>query len=252
LLARVATLDFSIVTCALCTTLSLDAWPALTLYLTATHVSFCISRAHLRPTPAWAGAWNEVFAPDISATLDSFIVTQDLSRTRLVFWFLEKLPRKSSTFDAIVERFSTIAPAGVIEFRQADLTELASATCVAHTPELWTTRGSIPLQTKSDVFRLLVLHKHSGIWIDTDTILLRDVTPVWEYGGEFGGKFAMTLKYNNAFLGLRKNSSLSTALLGLICQHPQSSGRWQEYCAVVGAPCHLGKVHLSLPATSKI
>ena len=46
-------------------------------------------------------------------------------------------------------------------------------------------------------------------------------------------------RYNNAFLALRKNSSLSVALLGLICQYPQSNGRWPEYCGVVGSPCHL-------------
>ena len=148
---------------------------------------------------AWAGKWNEVFAGDIAATLDSFVVTQNLSNTQLLFWFLERPPRGSPTFDALETRFERLAP-GAIEFREANITELASGTCVASTPELWTTRGSIPLQTKSDVFRLLVLHKYGGIWIDTDTILLRDVTAVWEYGGEFGGKFAMTLKYDAPYV----------------------------------------------------
>jgi hypothetical protein len=35
------------------------------------------------------------------------------------------------------------------------------------------------------------------VWIDTDTVLLRDIVPVVEYAGEFGGRFAMTQKNNN-------------------------------------------------------
>lgn len=145
---------------------------------------------------AWAGRWNDVFAPDIGATLDSFVITQDLARTKLIFWFLEPPPATSETYRALVNRFNRSDFS--IQFRQANIDELAKNTCVQRTPRVWKTPGNIPLQTKSDVFRLVVLHKYGGIWIDTDTILLRDVTPIWEWGGEFGGKFAMTLKYNNA------------------------------------------------------
>mmetsp|Transcript_20387 Transcript_20387/g.52972 ORF Transcript_20387/g.52972 Transcript_20387/m.52972 type:complete len:701 (-) Transcript_20387:1072-3174(-) len=189
---------------------------------------------------AWAGRWNDAFAGDIAATLDSFVVTQDLSRTQLIFWFLEPFPTASASFTALTDRFSgtDTLGRGAVEFRRADLDALARGTCVEHTPRLWRTFGSIPLQTKSDVFRMVVLHQHGGIWIDTDTILLRDVAPIWEWGGEFGGKFAMTLKYNNAFLGLRQNSTLSRELLGLICRFPKIDGRRAEYCAEVGEPCH--------------
>eukprot|EP00041_Stephanoeca_diplocostata_P013180 m.229581 g.229581 ORF g.229581 m.229581 type:complete len:283 (-) comp19250_c1_seq80:4223-5071(-) len=99
-------------------------------------------------------------------------------------------------------------------------------------------RGRIPLQTKSDVFRLLVLHKFGGVWVDTDTIFLRGIRPVVEWGGEFGGKFAMTLKYNNAFLSLRQNSTLSKALLEFVCQYPKDHRTTETYCKAVGNPCH--------------
>eukprot|EP00038_Savillea_parva_P013974 m.9738 g.9738 ORF g.9738 m.9738 type:complete len:477 (+) comp2670_c0_seq2:2-1432(+) len=48
----------------------------------------------------------------------------------------------------------------------------------------------------------------------------------------------MTLKYNNAFLGIRRNSTLSRELLELICRFPKADHRRNEYCAEVGDPCH--------------
>ena len=58
---------------------------------------------------------------------------------------------------------------------------------------------------------------------DTDAILLRipNILPVVEWGGEFGGRFAMTQKYNNAFLAIRRMSPLSGALLDLACKWPR-------------------------------
>jgi WD repeat and SOF domain-containing protein 1 len=56
---------------------------------------------------------------------------------------------------------------------------------------MWNPPGQIQPQTKSDLLRLLLLHKFGGVWVDTDTILLRDLRPIVEYVGEFGGKFSM-------------------------------------------------------------
>ena len=37
---------------------------------------------------AWVGPWLPEFGRDIEALIDSFLVTQDLARSKLVFWFL--------------------------------------------------------------------------------------------------------------------------------------------------------------------
>ena len=98
--------------------------------------------------------------------------------------------------------------------------------------------NKIPLQSKSDLLRLLLLWKYGGAWIDTDTVLLRDIHPVIAWaGGDVGAKFAMTQKYNNAFLALRKRSKVATAMLELACKYPRGAD-FGGYCTVVGLPCH--------------
>lgn len=56
-------------------------------------------------------------------------------------------------------------------------------------------------------------------------------------GGDVGGKFAMTQKYNNAFLMLSKKSKVATAMLELACKYPRGEN-FGGYCTAVGLPCH--------------
>lgn len=70
-------------------------------------------------------------------------------------------------------------------------------------PEMWEPPGEIQPQTKSDLLRITLLYHFGGIWIDTDTLLLRNIRPFFEFTGEFGGKFAMNTKFNNAMASLR-------------------------------------------------
>ena len=62
-------------------------------------------------------------------------------------------------------------------------------------------------------------------------VLLRDLRPAIEFFGEFGGKFAMNQKFNNAMLSMRKNSELSKKMLDLACQHPKSVVKGDVYGA---------------------
>ena len=128
---------------------------------------------------------------------------------------------------------------GAIEFRVANLTALAQGSCLAGKTDQWRMKGNkIPLQSKSDLLRLLLLWKYGGAWIDTDTVLLRDIRPIIVWGGgDIGGKFAMTQKYNNAFLALRKQSKVAAAMLGLACKYPRGAD-YGGYCTAVGLPCH--------------
>ena len=71
--------------------------------------------------------------------------------------------------------------AAAVEFRPTNVEVLARGTCLSADPETyWNPPGRIALQTKSDVFRLLVLHLYGGIWVDTDTVLLKDARAVVE------------------------------------------------------------------------
>ena len=78
---------------------------------------------------------------------------------------------------------------------------------------------------------------YTGVWVDMDTVFLRDIRPMLRVLGEVGGRFAMTQKNNNAFLALQKGSVVASALLDLVCKFPRNTN-YGEYCSVVGMPCH--------------
>jgi mannosyltransferase OCH1-like enzyme len=40
----------------------------------------------------------------------------------------------------------------------------------------------MPIQTRSDLIRLLLLSKYGGMWLDADSIPLRDFTPLIRAG----------------------------------------------------------------------
>ena len=50
----------------------------------------------------------------------------------------------------------------------------------------------------------------------------------------------MTLKFNNAFLSLRRNSTLSHEMLQFACDHPKkfSQSEQSRLCVATGPPCH--------------
>lgn len=69
------------------------------------------------------------------------------------------------------------------------------------------------------------------------SVLFRNLRPVVEIVGEFGARFAMTRKYNNALISLRQRSPLSKAMLDFACKYPRNQNLGQ-FCKEVGLPCH--------------
>ena len=74
---------------------------------------------------------------------------------------------------------------------------------------------------ESDIFRLLILHKYGGFYIDMDVLVLRNMLPLndyeflyqWGTSGNNNEQFGM----NNAIIKIDKNSSLSNEFLELLC-----------------------------------
>ena len=56
----------------------------------------------------------------------------------------------------------------------------------------WSTVKKGP-RWKANMFRVLVLHQQGGVWVDTDTVFLRDVRPLVEFCGELASKLTMSL-----------------------------------------------------------
>lgn len=54
-------------------------------------------------------------------------------------------------------------------------------------------------------YRTLALYKHGGVWIDTDTIILRDLRPLYEFCGEFATQLSMSMYVTIPIIGPTKS-----------------------------------------------
>lgn len=79
----------------------------------------------------------------------------------------------------------------------------------------------------SDMARFVLCHRFGGIYLDADTIFLRDWEELWGWHGAFAYRWSRLKKYNTAVLKLNKGSALGTflfrtALKNLLDFHPMT------------------------------
>jgi hypothetical protein len=174
---------------------------------------------------AWAGSIDDTLhnkssvRGDFKALLDSFLMTQDIRTSKFIFWWLGPQP---DTLDPLEVTYSVHDS---IEFRRANIKEMAVGTPIEGRDEILTMGARLKKSNKSkrprqlaNMFRTLALHKMGGVWIDTDTLIMRDMRPLLEYAGEFATQLAISVYYNNNFMGLRAGSPLGWFLLDIIAK----------------------------------
>jgi WD repeat and SOF domain-containing protein 1 len=64
----------------------------------------------------------------------------------------------------------------------------------------------------SDMARFVLCHRFGGIYLDADTIFLRDWEELWGWKGAFAYRWSRLEKYNTAVLRMHKGSALGTFL----------------------------------------
>ncbi|KAF8640962.1 hypothetical protein AX17_000608 [Amanita inopinata Kibby_2008] len=97
----------------------------------------------------------------------------------------------------------------------------------------------------SDMARFILCHRYGGIYLDADTIFLRDWEEVWGWKGAFAYRWSRMEKYNTAVLHLNKESALGkflfrTALKNGLDFHPMTVSRYVK-------DAHLEELLLRLP-----
>ncbi|KAF9530545.1 glycosyltransferase family 32 protein [Crepidotus variabilis] len=83
----------------------------------------------------------------------------------------------------------------------------------------------------SDMARFVLTHRFGGIYLDADTILLRDWEELWGWTGAFAYRWSRLENYNTAVLKLNKNSALGTFLFRTAIKngldfHPMTVSRY--------------------------
>lgn len=85
----------------------------------------------------------------------------------------------------------------------------------------------------SDMARFVLCHRFGGIYLDADTIFLRDWEELWGWKGAFAYRWSRLEKYNTAVLRMNKNSALGsflfrTALKNGLDFHPMTVSRYTK------------------------
>lgn len=91
----------------------------------------------------------------------------------------------------------------------------------------------------SDMARFVLCHRFGGIYLDADTILLRDWEELWGWKGAFAYRWSRLKKYNTAVLRMNKNSALGsflfrTALKNGLDFHPMTVSRYTKDAHIEG------------------
>ncbi|KAK9898128.1 hypothetical protein P389DRAFT_65986 [Cystobasidium minutum MCA 4210] len=85
----------------------------------------------------------------------------------------------------------------------------------------------------SDMARFVLTHRFGGIYLDADTIFLRDWEELWGWKGAFAYRWSRLEKYNTAVLKMQRNSALGSflfksALANGLDFHPMTISRYTK------------------------
>lgn len=105
--------------------------------------------------------------------LKSFFATQDLSSSTLILWSNGDLShnlRIALYLKAYPESF---------EVKIANIRDMSKGTALENSPRLQTSDAKAWVD--GDLVRLLVIWRHGGVWVDMDSLLTRDLSPLLDH-----------------------------------------------------------------------
>lgn len=145
-------------------------------------------------------------------TCKAFLTTQNLYRCRLVVWV-----------DKVQHNRWTAPLLGMVEFREFNPEIMRRNTPLSHSTEKQL--GVSFMQT--DVLRMLALAQFGGCWIDMDTVLLRDFSPLLqqEFFYQWGNCLGVTC---GGIIRLLPGSGSANAILDAFRQKPLELGPTKE------------------------
>lgn len=171
----------------------------------------------------WAGSWRP---GSHGLTVDAWLATQPFETSSLIWWYEGAGPS-----DDFREKYTGVDSPyrNVVSFRQFD-ESLAEGTCLTSMRE-WTDEEyrkeiSMPIPSRSDLIRLLLLSKFGGIWLDADSVPLRDFTPLIR-AGPVAPTYDNTIN-NNFLLYGPAWSGIGERVLELACTMPYNEEKLVE------------------------
>ncbi|GAA5988784.1 hypothetical protein JCM5350_002939 [Sporobolomyces pararoseus] len=163
----------------------------------------------------WTGNWRP---GSHGLTIDAWLATQPFETSSLIWWYEGAGPAEDFR-----EKYTgpTSPYRNVISFREFD-ESLAEGTCLMGMREWadpeYRKEINMPIPSRSDLIRLLLLSKFGGIWLDADSVPLRDFTPLIR-AGPVAPTYQNTIN-NNFLLYGPAWSGIGERVLNLACTMP--------------------------------
>ena len=137
--------------------------------------------------------WSGPLQKEMIALPMSYVVTQNRQTSKFILW-LEEIPQDLSILSPVLP---------YIEIRQLNKTvEMMEAGIWDWYKNQGKDLLSSPVPT-SDVIRTVLLHNYGGIWLDTDCIFLRDMSPLLLLPFDWAPRLGANFKFNIHVLSLR-------------------------------------------------
>jgi len=170
----------------------------------------------------WRGPWSDF----LEWPLEAFLATQRLGDGHhMILWYEGSDGPPQSTLNWLQPY------ARYVEIRKIDLAQESKGTCLEHKPE-WTGENFIGIAAFSDLVRVLLLAKYGGVWMDTDIIMLRDMTPLFRMGPTTVGlpDGSPSGRFNNAIevFGPVVAGGIGEKVLNLVCRIPHNENTWHK------------------------
>lgn len=143
------------------------------------------------------------------------------------------------------------AEAALSNARQLEANSTMNATGIAaplptkHKDELFERVGSTSQKydrltvVLSDMARFVLTHRFGGVYLDADTLLLRDWQELFGWHGAFAYRWSRLEKYNTAVLKMQRGSALGnflfrTAVANGLDFHPMTISRYTKDAGLEG------------------
>ena len=211
------------------------------------------------------GEEDRLKVTSLMTVLDAVLITQNLLVVKV--WIWTSGPGLADRTSAFSRRYQRALAAGLVEIKTIDWGGLIESSPLGHEAGANGTYGvgdllALPVTARSDVFRYLVLHRHGGIYLDTDVLVTRDLLYLVGTDCEWGA--SANWHYNNHIMVMRRNSPSAEFLVRAVAKYPWDQPlawpkqpatklrHWAyndgvtQYCESLPARCRLFKLPMFL------
>jgi len=178
--------------------------------------------------------WHGAYGAMPALAVKSFLATQDPSLTQVIIWLDKETPTITQELELLLQSSRGRAEVRILGYHEETKgTPLEGKWDEIQKRSQKFSNGKRPAQrTISDLVRYVVLHKHGGLWFDSDVLFLRDMSSLlsyeWAYPWSKRGPGGLPENHtlNAALLRLFPGSAANNDMISRIAKEGIPFGLW--------------------------